>query len=202
VLPNGSVGAAYNQTLTASGGTGPYTFSVVSGTLPAGLTLTAGGVLSGTPTAPGSSTVTIRATDGSGCTAEIIYTIVITSAPLCPAITLAPATMPNGAVGVAYSQTITASGGTAPYTFSLTSGTLPPGLTLSAAGVVSGTPTTVGTSTFTVRGTDANGCFAEATYTMAITTPVPTLPQTFVILLALALMGMGYMQLRRRAGAR
>ncbi|MEO8076746.1 MAG: Ig domain-containing protein, partial [Acidobacteriota bacterium] len=151
--------------------------------------------LAGTPAAIGTSTVTIRATDNNGCFAEIVYTIVVGA---CPVITLSPATVPNGAVSVAYSQAITASGGTGPYTFTLPAGTLPPGLTLSAAGVVSGMPLATGTNTFTVRGTDANGCFAEATYTMAIVAAVPTLPQTFVMLLALGLMGIGYMQLRRR----
>jgi Ice-binding-like/Putative Ig domain len=76
-LPIGKVGVAYSQQITASGGTGSYTFLVVSGTLPAGLTLTAGGLLSGTPTTAGSSPVTIAATDGNGCPGVITYTIVI-----------------------------------------------------------------------------------------------------------------------------
>ncbi|MCS7062419.1 MAG: putative Ig domain-containing protein, partial [Anaerolineae bacterium] len=52
-LPNGTVRTSYSQTLTASGGTGPYTFTVVNGTLPAGLTLGANGTVSGTPTVVG-----------------------------------------------------------------------------------------------------------------------------------------------------
>ena len=94
-LPAGKVGVTYSQQITASGGTGTYTFSVASGTLPAGLTLTAGGLLSGTPTTAGSSPVTIRATDGNGCPAVIPYTIVIV-----PVITLAPATLPNGTMTI------------------------------------------------------------------------------------------------------
>jgi hypothetical protein len=95
--------------------------------------LTGAGLLSGVPLAAGSSTVTISATDSLSCPGVITYTIVI--GPLgCPVITLSPATMPVGFVGTAYSQAITASGGTAPYTFSVLTGTLPPGLTLSAAG--------------------------------------------------------------------
>jgi hypothetical protein len=202
-LPPGTVGVAYSQTITGSGGTAPYTFGVTSGTLPAGLTLTPAGVLAGTPTAAGSSTVTIRGTDANGCFASIVYTIVIAAAPIippiCPAITLAPPTLPAATTGVAYSQTITASGGTGPYTFGVTSGTLPAGLTLTAAGVVSGTPTTAGATAFTIRGTDANGCFAELAYTIAVATAVPTLPQTFVLLLALGLIGAAYLRLRQRA---
>jgi hypothetical protein len=198
-LPTGAVGVAYSQTITASGGTAPYTFAVILGTLPTGLTLAAGGVLSGTPTSPGSFTVTIRATDANGCFADIVYTIVITSAAGCPVIDFTPPTLPSGTVGVPYAQTFIGSGGTAPYIFSMTAGALPAGLTLTPAGVLSGTPTTAGPSTFTIRATDANGCFVERVYSVAIATAVPTLPQLFVLLLALGLAGAGYLRLRRRA---
>lgn len=200
-LPPGAVGVAYSQTITGSGGTAPYTFGVTSGTLPAGLTLTSAGVLAGTPTTAGTSTVTIRGTDASGCFATIVYTIVIAAAPVCPAITLTPPTLPAGTTGVAYSQTITASGGTGPYTFAVASGTLPAGLTLSTAGVVSGTPTTAGTTTVTIRGTDASGCFAQLAYSIAVATAVPTLPQAFMLLLALGLIGAAYLRLRQGARA-
>ncbi|MDQ6831888.1 MAG: Ig domain-containing protein, partial [Chloroflexota bacterium] len=72
-------------------------------------------------------------------------------------ITLAPTTLPNATLGTPYSQTITASGGTAPYTFAVTSGTLPPGLTLATNGTLSGTPTSAGSFTFTVTATDHLG---------------------------------------------
>ncbi|MCX6538475.1 MAG: IPTL-CTERM sorting domain-containing protein [Acidobacteria bacterium] len=197
-LPNGALGVAYNQTITGSGGTAPYTFKITSGALPAGLILTSNGVLAGTPTSVGtSSSVTIRGTDANGCFAELAYTIIIP----CPVITLAPATLPNGTVGVAYSQTITGSGGTAPYTFTVNSGALPAGLTLTAAGVLAGTPTTAGTPAVTIRGTDANGCFKDTSYTMNIISPVPTLPQWGALLLAAGLLGLGYLRLRRRARA-
>jgi hypothetical protein len=194
-LPNGTVGVAYSQTFTGSGGTGPYTFTVTLGTLPAGLTLTAAGVLAGTPTAAGTTTFTVRGTDANGCFAERIYTLVVA----CPVITLAPPTLPAGTTGVAYSQTITASGGTGPYVFTVTSGALPAGLTLTPAGVVAGTPTTAGTTSVTIRGTDASGCFAELVYSIAVLTAVPTLPQTFVLLLALGLIVAAYLRLRQRA---
>jgi type VI secretion system secreted protein VgrG len=196
-LPAGTVGAAYSQTLTGSGGTAPYTFTVRSGTLPAGLTLTAAGLLSGTPTTAGSSTVVIRGTDANGCFAERTYVIAIAPAS-CPVITISPATLPSGTVGVPYSQTLSGSGGTAPYIFAVSSGTLPAGLTLTPAGLLSGTPTTAGSSTVVIRGTDANGCFAERPYSMLVLVPVPTLPQVFAILLALGLMAMGYVRLLRR----
>lgn len=178
-LPNGQVGVAYTQTITGSGGTGPYTFAIMSGTLPAGLTLTAAGLLAGTPSAAGTSTVTIRGTDANGCFATVTYTMVIAEAATppagCPAIALSPTTLPNGRVGVAYTQTITGSGGTAPYTFGVTAGALPAGLVLTSVGLLSGTPTAAVTSNVTIRGTDANGCFASLPYTMVITA-APTPP--------------------------
>lgn len=120
----------------------------------------------------------------------------------CPTVTVAPPTIPNGTVGTLYSEGITASGGTAPYTFTIVSGALPPGLTLAPAlGQIVGTPTAGGTFTFTVRATDARGCFGELPYTMSIIAVVPTLPQAFTVMLGLALAGVGYVRLRRRARA-
>jgi hypothetical protein len=102
----------------------------------------------------------------------------------CPTISLAPATLPDGTVAVAYSQTITGSGGAAPYTFDVTTGALPPGLALIADGALTGTPTTAGTFTFTIRGTDANGCLATLTYTIIISAapPVPSGCPTLTLL--------------------
>jgi len=158
-------------------------------------------VLAGTPTTAGTTTVTIGATDAAGCLGSVVYAINIVPAG-CPPITLAPATLPNGAVGAAYNQTISGSGGTPPYTFAVTAGTLPAGLTLTAAGVLAGTPTTAATTTVTIRGTDAVGCFTGVVYTMNVTTAVPTLPEWGALLLAASLLGLGYYRLRRRsAGA-
>lgn len=188
-LPNGTVGTTYSQTITASGGTAPYTFTVISGTLPTGLTLSsATGVLSGTPTATGSLTFTVRATDSANCFGSQVYTIVI-NAPGCPTIALSPSILPAATAGAPYSQTITASGGTAPYTFSLTSGSLPPGLTLSASGassaLLSGTPTTPGSYTFIVTATDAASCVGSRNYTVLVNCPTimispPVLPNAAV----------------------
>ncbi|MGM3276815.1 putative Ig domain-containing protein [Ralstonia sp. 24A2] len=162
-LGNGEVGLAYSQTISASGGTAPYTFSVTSGTLPTGLSLSSGGVLSGTPTAGGSSTFTVQVKDANNITATQSYTITIAAAP-----SIGTTSLGNGEVGVAYSQTISASGGTAPYTFSITSGTLPTGLSLSSGGVLSGTPTAGGSSTFTVQVKDANNILVTRSYTVTV----------------------------------
>jgi hypothetical protein len=196
-VPIARVGTAYTQTLTASGGAAPYTFAVVGGVLPAGITLTAGGVLTGTPTTAGSVVIIIRATDANGCFAQIRYTIV-SPAVTCPVIAITPATLPDGSLTVAYSQQLTASGGTGPYVFSVLSGTLPAGLTLSPAGLLAGTPTTAGSSTVAIQATDGAGCPDVATYTINTVTAVPTLPQAFIVVLALGLLGIGFIRLRRR----
>ena len=93
----------------------------------------------------------------------------ISCASSCPAILLSPPTLPGGAMGVAYNQTITATGGASPYTFAVTSGALPTGMNpLSAGGVLSGTPTAAGTFNFTVTATDANLCTSSQAYSIVV----------------------------------
>jgi uncharacterized delta-60 repeat protein len=79
-LTNGTVGTAYNQTATATGGTAPYTYTISAGTLPGGLTLASGGALTGTPNAAGVFSFTIKATDASGCFGTRAYSVTVTGA--------------------------------------------------------------------------------------------------------------------------
>jgi hypothetical protein len=174
-LPNGTATAAYSQTITASGGTGPYGFAVTGGALPTGLTLASGGGLTGTPTVTGAFSFTVTATDAFGCTGSLAYALTID----CPVITLSPPTLLAGLNGIPYSQTVSASGGVAPYSFT-SSGTLPTGLSLSGGGVLSGTPTANGNFTFHVIATDANGCKDSLQYTVAVgNCPVATVASPF-----------------------
>ena len=173
-LPNGTVGIPYNQSVSASGGTAPYAFSVSSGALPTNLILNSvTGAITGTPTTAGTFTFTITATDATGCSGSRLYTVTITS-PGCPAIILSPTTLPPGAAQQPYAQTITASGGTAPYTFTITAGSLPAGFSLNAAtGLISGTTQVPGLYNVTIRATDSAGCQGSRAYVLAILTALP-----------------------------
>ncbi len=154
-LTSGTVSTAGSQTLTASGGTAPYTWKVLAGFLPPGTTFSSTGTLSGTPTRAGTYTFTVQVTDVNGNSA--VRTLSITIA--APTLTITtPSPLPAGMATVQYpTQVLSATGGAAPYTFTLASGSsLPAGLMLAANGSISGTPTTAGTSRFTITATDSS----------------------------------------------
>ena len=164
--PSGIVNSFFNYQPTTNGGTSPYTYSLTSGTLPAGLTLnTSTGQISGTPTAAGSSPVTIQVTDHVGATATLSPTIVINIVGITSASSV------SGVNGAAFNFSVFANGGTTPYTFSLAGGSLPTGLTLAANGSITGTPTvTGGPTTATIMVTDHVGNTSTAPLAITINT--------------------------------
>ena len=119
----------------------------------------------------GPQNVTVTNPDGQSVTGVGIITITSSS---CGTITLSPSTLPNGTVGVAYSETIMANGGASPYTFIISSGAQPTGLNLSPGGVLSGTPNASGVFNFTVLATDDSGCVGSQAYSININAP-PTI---------------------------
>ena len=155
-LPGATVAAAFSQTLTASGGTGPYSFAVTAGSLPPGMVQASGGLLNGTPTGGGTFNFTITATDSSAFPGPYSGSQAYTLTVVPPNITLSSTSLPGGTRTVAYNASVTASGGTMPYSYAVTAGALPGGLTLGTNGVITGTPTTVGTFNFSITATDAS----------------------------------------------
>ncbi len=157
-LPAATVAAPYSQSITASGGVSPYVFTVSAGALPAGLTLSTGGALSGTATAGGSFNFTVLAADSSGApgpfTGSHAYTLTVNP----PTITLPASLLGDATLGSLYSAAITAAtGGTAPYGYAVTVSTLPGGLNLNASsGAITGTPSASGTFNFSIAATDSS----------------------------------------------
>lgn len=163
-LPNGTQNVTYSTTtFAAEGGTAPYSYAVSQGALPAGLTLSSGGVLSGTPTAPGSTTFKIRVTDADGNTKSQDYSINITAVVLL----VNPASVVDAYVSVPYAASFTASGGVGPYTWAISTVATPSGMTFSN-GALTGTPVAAGQWVFTITATDSNGNRGARQYTLYI----------------------------------
>ncbi|MCL6576955.1 S-layer homology domain-containing protein [Kyrpidia sp.] len=173
-LAAATVGSDYSASLQASGGMAPYSWSLVGGSLPDGLTLTTDGTISGTPTTAGTSTFTVQVTDSSGTPQSATADLSITVDPAAQALSINTQSLPNGTVGSDYAASLDASGGTSPYTWTVVNGSLPDGLTLSTDGTISGTPTTADTVTFTVQATDSSDPPQTATASLGITVdPAP-----------------------------
>lgn len=150
--PNACLNDVFSRTITATGH-GPFTFTLIGGSLPPGITLANSGnftaSLTGVPTATGNYTFTIRAQNAAGNFMVKTYTISVMG--------ISPVTLPDGATGTDYSQQLSGVAGTSPYSFVLFDGALPDGLMLSASGLISGTPTVADTFAFTVLMSDASG---------------------------------------------
>jgi hypothetical protein len=206
LLPAGSIGQPYNQTVAATGGTGARTWSISAGTLPAGLNLDATtGVISGTPILPaGTSNFTVRVQDtaGQSDTQGLSITINLANPP-----TITTTTLPGGTDGVAYGPTtLQATGGVGTLTWTVSAGSLPPGLSgLPSTGstvTISGTPTTQGTFNFTVTVTDSLGQSDTQALSIVINSapPPPTPPEITTTSLAAGTVGETYSQTVEASG--
>lgn len=192
-LPGGAVGAPYSTSMSAASGTQPYSWSIISGSVP-GLVMQGNGTLAGTPATAGAFTFTAQVTDSATPTpATATKVLSITIAATALSITTA-SPLPQAAVGTFYTQTLAATGGNGSYSWSVAAGALPPGLSLSTAGVLSGTPAALapGTHNFTVQVADtANYSITKA---FSLTVPVPPLLITSATPLLGGMLGDSYSQ--------
>lgn len=160
---------AYTQTIGVTGGTGTKTLSVASGSLPPGLTLSGFDIV-GTPTSSGTFSFTLRVLDQNGLSGTSALQILVIEP-----VSVATSTLNPAAVGSAYNQSVTATGGTSPYSWSLASGSLPAGLSLSGTGAITGTPTSSAkNATFVVRVTDADSRVATAELQIRVEVAITT----------------------------
>jgi len=165
LLPGGSVGTPYSLVLTATGGTPPYSFAIL-GALPAGLSLSSNGALSGTPTAAGTFGFTAVVSDSTKAMASLDCSLTILASPL----TITTGALSNAPTGAPLNIQFAASGGVPPYTFQ-EFGPLPPGMQFSSSGALTGTPTATGTYTMLVFVLDRIGGSASKSFALTITLP-------------------------------
>jgi hypothetical protein len=157
-IPGATIGQPYSKQLSAqslaslnprTGSPATATWRVQSGSLPAGIALSSSGLLSGTPTTESSSTFVVRAEGGGGAFATATYTLTIRQ-PIG-----VNARVPKGEVGMPFTVTPAATGGSGRYTWSISKGALPTGVTLANDGTISGTPRLAGSYAFTLTATDS-----------------------------------------------
>ena len=191
-LPGGEVGVGYNQSITASGGSGAVTLVVSGITNPTGLTISGSGtgtiLVGGTPTAGGTVTFTVTPTDDLGTGAPTAYSFTVS-----PAVVLTPSALPAGTVGTAYHQTITFSGGAGAVTLVASAVVTTTGVTVTGSGTgtitISGTPSSAGTISFLVTPTDRFKTGSGTAYSVAIA--APTSPPGAVVLIGSAQYAVG-----------
>lgn len=165
-----TVGTLYSAVLQADGGVPPYSWSLLAGSLPPGLSLSSSGAISGTPTTKGSFSFSVQAKDSKGLTGFAAFTIKVeSSGDSTTSLSISTSTLADGKVGTFYTALLAATGGTTPYTWSVLSGVLPGGISLnSSTGVLSGTPTAPGTFNFVAQVTDSEGATALANFALVV----------------------------------
>lgn len=175
-LPDATQGTAYSQQVSCIGGTAPRALTLQTGTLPTGLSISASGLISGTPTGTGTSNFTIRCTDAVPATDDQALSIVVNAAG--SSVTFSTTTLADGEEDQAYAGgPLSCSGGTGPYTYALISGALPTGVSLNTDGTFGGTPTTAGDFTASYRCTDSLSATADSTpITITVNAGTPPFP--------------------------
>jgi serine protease len=166
---SGTVGTAVSLQISASDSASGQTLTFTATGLPAGLSISSSGLISGTPTTAGSSTATVTATDTTGAHGSASFTWTISN-PNGNTVTVTNPGNKTGTVGTAVSLQISASDSASGQTLTFTAAGLPTGLSISSSGLISGTPSAAGTFTVTVTATDTTGAHGSATFTWTIST--------------------------------
>ncbi|MFZ7336941.1 autotransporter domain-containing protein [Comamonas jiangduensis] len=177
-LPSATVGGAYSQGFTASGGTAPYTYAITSGSVPTGLSLAANGTLSGTPTVAGSYNFTVTTTDsstgaGAPFTSSHAYSVTVAAGAIPVVSAIAPSSGPSSG-GTTVTITGTGFGGATAVTFGASSAT---GFTVNSATQITATAP-AGTGTVDIRVTTAGGTSATSAadqFTYVVAPAIPSL---------------------------
>ena len=156
----------YSSAIVATGGTPPYTFIVLSGTLPPGLSLNPfTGALTGSFTGDGTSTFTVQVNDTAGTSASRIFTL---GAPNPPPVILTTSPLPAAVVGSLYNMQFAANAVAGTSRWSLDSGSLPPGFSVTDSGLLSGTASSTGSYSFVIRFTDLAQRSVTKAFTLAV----------------------------------
>ncbi len=161
----GEVGLPYSLVPSVSGGAPPFTWSLASGSLPAGLALDPStGAIAGVPRTAGSFTLALSTSSGDGATASVGIRLSIARHLAVVTTRLAPATS-----GRAYASRVTSRGGVGPVTWRISSGKLPAGLRIApATGAISGKTSAVGTFRLVVKATDSLGATATRRVSLVV----------------------------------
>ncbi|MDO1581089.1 putative Ig domain-containing protein [Rhizobium oryzicola] len=178
-------GKPFNQTITASGGTAPYTYAITSGALPAGLSLvTPSGQLAGSPRVPGNYNFTITATDANNAISSAAYSLSVSGRPVVLSFSPLSGALPAAMAGEAYSQPVAASGGSLPIIYSIASGSLPKGLVLNVStGALNGPldAASAGDYAFSIQAQDGNGATGTVNYTLKVAARSVTVSDQVVV---------------------
>ena len=175
-VPGGTIGQAYSVTFTAlavtstnpvQGSPTTATWSVQSGNLPAGLSFSPQGQLTGTPTSEGTYTFVVKAQGGGGVSDTETETLVVRQ-PISVTSAFAQRPAPKAEVGVPFTAQQTASGGEGTFTWSIAEGALPAGLALARDGTVSGRPTLAGRFVFALAVTDRESRTVRVNATLVV----------------------------------
>jgi hypothetical protein len=170
-LPSATVGTSYTVPLAATGGVPSYTWSLLGGGMPPGLSLSSSGVISGVPMSPGQFVFVAQVSDSFNPSQQVNRTFGVV---VNTAVTITTTTLPNAIQNVPYSQQLQAIG-VSPFAWVVTGGTLPSGLTLNLSGLLQGTPTIPDSKMFTVTVTDSRGSTSGQTFTLVVDPPLPSI---------------------------